>query len=155
MTNAQIELETISTSLTVSDMDRALRFYCEGLGYKKGAEQKHEFDPNSEAAKALDITSAITRVCFVSRPHSRLEIISYERPKTALKLVQKPPAQPGLNALHYRTPNVKALAARLVELGGTIVQSFGDERCIVADPDGMRIQFAAVPAEAIQAVFAG
>ena len=153
MASSVPEIETIAFSITVSDFDRSRRFYGEGLGFKLGPQQTTEFAAGSEDAKDMNLPGGVKlSSCFAWRAQMRLEILSYTQPAPVAGDV-KPPNQTGMNALHFATTDVKGLVDRLVSLGGTVVKAWGVQRAIVADPDGVRINFAAVPFAVVRGIF--
>ena len=147
------EIEPVAFSITVSDMERSRRFYSEGLGFKLSPPQTAEFAAGSEDAKDLNLPSgAKLSSCFAWRAHMRLEILCYTQPAPVAGDV-KAPNRTGMNQLHFATTDVKGLVDRLVSLGGTVVEAWGVQRAIVADPDGVRINFAAVPFAVVRGIF--
>jgi glyoxylase I family protein len=132
--------------LCVTDLERSQRFYCDGLGFEPGArfEVGSEFGPTMEVAGEVAVTSQ-----FVTRDGFSIELLHYARPD-----VQGRPAtsrnQLGFTHLCIRVDDVASVAARLVEHGGTVLESTrysvptGAERSsdfvFVADPDGVRVE---------------
>ena len=151
--SASNDIETISVSIAVSNLERSKRFYSEGLGFDIGVQQSFDIPAGSEDAKNMGLPGgAKLSSCFASREHMRIEMIGFTEPQPYAGDV-KPPNRTGLTALHFRVTDAQATATRLVALGGTLIQQWGAVRCVVADPDGVRINCAAIPAEAIKAVF--
>jgi catechol 2,3-dioxygenase-like lactoylglutathione lyase family enzyme len=132
--------------LCVSDLERSQRFYCEGLGFEPGArfEVGAEFGPTLEVAGDVAVTSQ-----FVVRDGCSIELLHYTSPG-----VHGRPAatrnQLGFTHLCVRVDDVDAVAARLVEHGGTVLDAtryslaLGEGRSndfvFVADPDGVRVE---------------
>ena len=132
--------------LCVSDLERSQRFYCDGLGFEPGArfEVGAEFGPTLEVDGDVAVTSQ-----FVARDGCSIELLHYDRPG-----VHGRPAatrnQLGFTHLCVRVDDVDAVAARLVEHGGTLLDvtryslALGEGRSndfvFVADPDGVRVE---------------
>ena len=155
MTNSALEIETIAFSITVADIEKSKRFYSEGLDFKLAPQNMFDIPAGSEDAKNMGLPGgAKLTTCFAWRPHMRIEISSYTLPKPTPGEV-KPPNRTGMNALHFATTDVKALTAKLLAAGGTLIQEWGTERAVIADPDGIRINCAAVPLQVIRGIFGG
>ena len=140
---------TISIShigMCVSDLERSRRFYCEGLGFEPGAcfDVGDEFGPTLEVPGEVAVTSQ-----FIARDGCSIELLHYAAPG-----VHGRPAatrnQLGFTHLCVRVDDVEAVAARLVECGGTVLEPtrysmpMGDGRSndfvFIADPDGVRVE---------------
>lgn len=131
--------------LCVSDLDKSLRFYTEGLGF--------------EAAEGWDIPSALAPLAEVPPPISvRTRMLVKGPVKIELLGWTSPPAegspartrrQVGFTHLSLLVSDIAAAEARLVALGATVIE---DTRMrvpvpggamhvlFVADPDGVRIE---------------
>jgi catechol 2,3-dioxygenase-like lactoylglutathione lyase family enzyme len=130
--------------LCVSDLDRSLRFYCEGLGFE--AAERWELD--SKEAVGLDLALEVEGHVQVVSQFIRLggmaiELLGYAspvptgRPSTSRGLL-------GLTHLSFYVDDRDAAADHLVSLGGTILEetrtSPGIDLVFLADPDGVRIE---------------
>ncbi|MBV8950340.1 MAG: VOC family protein [Actinobacteria bacterium] len=135
----------------VSDLDRATRFWCDGLGFQPGA----RFEVGSEFAATLEVDAPIAVVSqFVSRDGLTIELLHYAtgstagRPSSARNLL-------GFTHLSLLVDDVDAVAATLVEHGGTRLdptrarmEGAGgavSDFVFVADPDGVRIELMRLP----------
>jgi len=151
MTDPQTGIFLVAWSITVSDPQQSIRFY-EALGFKHCGGSVRTVERDSEMARMMGLQSAKTRVDYLARPDGRLELNSFEEPKSFSKGALKPANRTGANAMHFGCADANALAKRLVELGGKIIAG-SDGRYAMADPDGVRIQFASAKPEMIKAVF--
>jgi lactoylglutathione lyase len=132
--------------LCVSDLDRSLRFWCEGLGFELGT----RFDVGSEFAATLEVDGDVEVTSqFVSRDGLSIELLHYTKGSTA----GAPSAARnmlGFTHLSLLVDDVDSTAAKLVELGGarlestrTLIELAGggaSDFLFVADPDGVRIE---------------
>jgi len=125
----------------VSDLDRSLRFYVDGLGFEIFARfeltrQIAEVDP------PVDVTSL-----FIQLETLRLELLHYRSPG----VIGHPSTRRnhlGLTHLSLIVDDVDAAAAELERFGGTIVEGSrsgadepdGIQIIFVADPDGTRVE---------------
>ncbi len=136
--------------LCVSDLDRSLRFYGDGLGFDVA--ERYELD--SEAMPGLDRALEIGERVVVTSQFIRhgtlgIELLHYSTP-TATGAPSATRGQLGLSHLAFHVDDVEASAAHLVECGGTLLEStraeLGVPLVFVHDPDGVRIELMAVPA---------
>jgi catechol 2,3-dioxygenase-like lactoylglutathione lyase family enzyme len=115
----------LPTALTVSDLDRALRFYRDLLGFTVAAElpaeaERERWDPYHEQVSG--VAGAQIRVVYLAAPDGKthLELIEYVRPK-------KEPAQrrsfatPGTSIVALAVRDSAAAVARLREAGVEVV----------------------------------
>jgi catechol 2,3-dioxygenase-like lactoylglutathione lyase family enzyme len=131
--------------LCVSDLDRALRFYCDGLGFTPVI----AYDIGNEAAAALEVPGEVRLTSqMIAKGTLMVELLHYASPG----VTGTPSAhrnQLGLTHLSFIVDDVDALGARLVEYGGTILpdtrssmksEAGNAELLFLADPDGTRIE---------------
>lgn len=132
--------------LCVSDIDRALRFYCEGLGFSK--DEVHQID--NTFADALEVERDVDLVSqFIRKEGMAIELLYYRSPAT----IGAPSAkrnQLGLTHLSFAVPDLQAAVAALVAAGGTAIDSTltkdtGVELMFVHDPDGTRVELMQFP----------
>ena len=130
--------------ICVSDLDRSLRFYCDGLGF----ELSDRFDldseqmPGLERSLEMDGPLTVNSQMLVHGP-MKVELLAYPgrevsgTPSTSRGLR-------GLTHLSFNVDKVDTAAARLVEFGGTILEHTRSDAGIVllflADPDGTRVE---------------
>jgi catechol 2,3-dioxygenase-like lactoylglutathione lyase family enzyme len=136
--------------ICVSDLDRSMRFYCDGLGFEAG----ERFDLDSKEAVGLDrgleveghvqVTSQ-----FIRRDGMVVELLGYTtptptgRPSTSRGLL-------GITHLSFYVDELDAAAAHLVVLGATVLEDTrsnpGVDLVFLADPDGVRVELMVAPA---------
>jgi catechol 2,3-dioxygenase-like lactoylglutathione lyase family enzyme len=131
--------------ICVSDLGRSLRFYCDGLGFERA--ESHEI--GSEFAQLMDLPDVAVTSQFIRRGTSAIELLAFQEPEPFGDQERRPVNQLGLTHLSFRVSDVEAVAARLVELGGTRVASskttidFGGtplDFVYCTDPDGVRVE---------------
>ena len=130
--------------ICVSDLDRSLRFYCEGLGF----EASEGYDLDSDAAAGLDRALEIDvpvkiRSQFIGNGEMKIELIHFREPAvTGEPSTQR--NQLGITHLSFWVADVDAAAERLTEFGGTILPTTranpGVELVFLTDPDGVRVE---------------
>ena len=147
MSNDASPITVSHLGLCVSDLDRALRFWCDGLGFR--ADERYDLDDTMMPglARALEVGDDVTVISqFIRFDDFTIELLVYTHPVA----FGTPPAQRnqlGLTHLTFRTPDLEGTVARLVEHGGTLLEgtraTLGVDLVFVADPDGNRVEFMA------------
>lgn len=136
--------------LCVSDLARSLRFYCEGLGF----EPAEGYDLNEKMLdgldRALEVSAPVAlRSQMIKLGDLKIELLHFASP-VAVGSASTVRNQIGFTHLSLFVDDVDALAARLAELGGTVLGAtrtqLGYEVVFVADPDGARVELMASPA---------
>jgi catechol 2,3-dioxygenase-like lactoylglutathione lyase family enzyme len=131
--------------ICVSDLERSLHFYCDGLGFEKA--ESHAI--GSEFAALMDLPDVSVTSQFIRREQTAIELLAFSEPAPVGSRERRPVQQLGLTHLSFRVRDTEAVAARLVELGGTVVDSSRTEidfggtplRFVYCtDPDGVRVE---------------
>jgi lactoylglutathione lyase len=133
--------------LCVSDLERALRFYVDGLGFERlhAVQVGDDFAATLEAGEGepVSLTSQ-----FISRDGLTIELLGWSSPS----VVGTPSAtrrQLGMTHLSLNVDDVDEVAERLVACGGTVLESTRTKLdmggaaldfVFVADPDGTRVE---------------
>jgi catechol 2,3-dioxygenase-like lactoylglutathione lyase family enzyme len=130
--------------ICVSDLDRAVRFYCEGLGFELSDryDLSTELLPDLHRGLEVEAPVAVTSQMIVNGP-MRIELIHYPaRPAEGTPSTSR--GQLGLTHLSFTVTDVDAAAAALVERGGTVLEqtraNVGIEIVFLTDPDGTRVE---------------
>lgn len=138
------------SGITVTDLARAKRFYMEGLGFRTaGADESHTIDADGEygqlVSKLLEFDVPFKAdIEFLNRDGMTIELVAYATPEP-VPGVRRPANVCGITHLVFEVDDVDATAAKLAELGGSVLehtkivgQFRGTERKIVfcLDPDG-------------------
>lgn len=130
--------------ICVADIDRSIRFYCEGLGfelaerYDLDSSQMPGLDRSLEVEGPLEVTSQM-----ITSGGMKVELLAYPgRPPQGTPSASR--GLLGLTHLSFNVEKVDSAAARLVTFGGTILEDTRSDAGIVllflADPDGTRIE---------------
>ena len=148
--------QRVATQISVADLDRSTRFYCDGLGFKEGPSSGMQVaEPGSEIAKMLGMPSARFQSRILLRSDGNLEMIQYYDPTPQRDPTSAAP-RVGATGMLFNCPDAPSAAARLVELGGTLTYGGKDgatgqfHSYFVFDPDGIRIQLTSLPEEVMK-----
>ncbi|MDX6284817.1 MAG: hypothetical protein QOG53_302 [Frankiales bacterium] len=131
----------------VVDLDRSLHFYCDGLGF----EQYQSHAVGSEFDNLLELDEVALEARLLRLGGTSIELLKYSTPPTLGNGERRPMNQLGLTHLCLRVDDVDAVATRVREFGGTVLDetrtTFGPELDFVycMDPDGVRIELMRIP----------
>jgi lactoylglutathione lyase len=129
----------------VSDLERSLRFYCQALGFEKA--ESHAI--GSEFARLMDVPDVVVTSQFIRKGPTAIELLAFEEPPPFGSRERRAVNQLGLTHLSFRVHDLEATAARVVELGGAIVESSRTtidlggtalQFVYCTDPDGVRVE---------------
>ena len=134
--------------LCVSDLDRAMQIYCDGLGF----EPADRYDIGDEVAHTLEVETRVELVSqMIQRDGFKIELLGWISPT-----VEGTPStrrnQLGITHLSFTVQDLPAVEARLVELGCAVLESTRTtipfpggrtELLFLADPDGTRLELMA------------
>jgi lactoylglutathione lyase len=131
--------------ICVSDLERSLLFYCEALGFEKA--ESHQI--GTEFARLMEFDDVSVTSQFIRKGTTAIELLSFADPAPFGDGVRRAVNQLGLTHLSFRVADVEAVAAKVVELGGSVVEAsrttidFGGvplEFVYCTDPDGVRVE---------------
>ena len=142
-----VSAQTSHIGLCVTDLERSLRFYCDGLGFTKVLSYELDDTMMPGLDKGLEVASPVAVTSqFIELDGLKIELLGYRspapsgRPSTSRGTV-------GMTHMSFYVDDVDVAAARLVDLGGTIIEStrvsLGIEIVFLADPDGSRVELMA------------
>ncbi len=135
MTASPAPLTFSHVGICVSDLERSLRFYCEGLGF----ELVESYTVGTEFGKLMEVGGEIVlQSRFIMRDAMRLELLRFDSPGFGGPAQRRPMNQLGLTHLSMRVGDVDEVAARIRELGGTVLDH---TRCRFDNPDGSSSDF--------------
>ena len=130
--------------LCVSDLERSVRFFCDGLGF----ELAHRFDLDSEQLRGLDRSlevdgHVVVTSQFIRLPGMAIELLHYEEP-VPHGAPSSSRSSLGLTHLALHVDDLDAAIARAVDHGATVLEhtraNLGVELVFLSDPDGNRIE---------------
>jgi lactoylglutathione lyase len=135
--------------LCVTNVERSLRFYCEGLGFERA--ERYDLDESmfDGLGRALEVEAPVRlQSQMITRGQWKIELLGWEQPSAVGTPSQYRNAL-GFTHLSLDVDDVDSVAQRLAALGGTVLEStrarLGFEVLFVADPDGTRIELMAAP----------
>ncbi|MGD0313400.1 MAG: VOC family protein [Acidimicrobiales bacterium] len=146
-----MKLSVSHVGICVSDLERSLRFYCEGLGF----EQVASHQVGEEFGALLEVEGVRLASRMLARDGVTIELLGFESPGTTGDGVRRPMNQLGLTHLSLRVDDVDAVAAVIEGLGGTVVTATRTsidlpgtrlDFLYCTDPDGVRIELMDLPA---------
>jgi len=143
------ELRPSHVGICVTDLDRSLRFWVDGMGFEAG--ERYELDSRlvPDLHRALEIDEPVELVSqFVRLGPMAVELLAFAAPSP----VGRPSAtrrQVGLTHLAFHVDDLSAAIDRAVRHGGTLVEStrvdVGTNVAFLEDPDGVRVELMARP----------
>jgi catechol 2,3-dioxygenase-like lactoylglutathione lyase family enzyme len=132
--------------ICVSDLERSLRFYCEGLGF----ERAESYEIGDDFARLMELDHVALTSQYIRRDGLSVELLAYRSPDSIGPAERRPLNQLGLTHLSFRVDDVDGVAARLRELGGTVHEQTRTtmgalDFVYCTDPDGTRIELMRLP----------
>ena len=136
--------------ICVSDLERSMRFYCDGLGFTVA--ESHVVGPVFDRLMELDALALSSQ--FLRRDGLAIELLHYSSPEAIGPAERRPMNQLGLTHLSVRVDDVDEVARSLESLGGAVVPDTrttfelgGNVLDFVycTDPDGVRIELMHLP----------
>jgi lactoylglutathione lyase len=136
----------------VSDLQRSVRFYCEGLGF----EVRREFDIGGHPWTAvLEVDELLLHSRILAREELTIELLQFEVPGHVGSAERRPMNALGFTHLAIWVDDIDVEAERVIALGGAVVErtrTVFDTPEIRArwlyctDPDGVRLELIEHPA---------
>jgi catechol 2,3-dioxygenase-like lactoylglutathione lyase family enzyme len=144
MADSAVKYRPSHFGICITDLDRSLRFYCDGLGFEASERYDLKDTPESGLDRALEVESPVDLVSqFIRNGDMGVELLYYRSPATS-GTASASRGQIGITHLSFYVDDVDAAAARLVECGGTLLPQTranpGVELVFVTDPDGVRVE---------------
>lgn len=138
--------------ICVTDLDRSVRFWCDGLGFevlRQSAFKGESWRRILEIDGDMDLQTRIIR-----RDHMTLELLHFVVPGHEREPVRAPMNRLGFTHIAVWVKDIDAMAARVTEYGGSIVEetrvTFDHPRLqgrwlICTDPNGVRVELVEYP----------
>lgn len=136
--------------ICVSDLDRSVHFYRDGLGFEPIASH-HVGD---EFADLMELEGVALESRMLRRDGVTIELLAFSHPSPCGPGDRRPMNQLGLTHLSVRVDDVDAVAGDIERLGGKVVRTTrthldaGAARLdfvYCTDPDGVRIELMDLP----------
>jgi lactoylglutathione lyase len=135
----------------VSEMERALAFYCDLLGFRPLSEVVVN---DALSAKLLRLPDVDQRTVFVERDGVRLAIFAFERPAVQGAGRVRAMNETGMVALMLRVDDLDATLERMRAAGVRVLDetriehpAYGSKLVFVTDPDGTLIELIEIPGD--------
>lgn len=136
--------------ICVSDLERSLRFYCEGLGFTRN----ESFRIGSDMAPLIQLEGEVAlSSVYLGLSGMRLELWHFEQP-VAERTAARPMNSIGLTHFALRVDDIDAAIARAEAHGGRCLPAtrtrantdgFQSDIVYVLDPDGVRVELLWMP----------
>lgn len=151
MITGNVKIKYSHVGVCVSDLQKSMKFYSEGLGFTEGPIIRDENGINA----LIGIPENLSLTCqFMTLDALTIELINFQNPALIAATTPRPMNQTGLTHLSFLVKDVDAVAASLEKLGGRKLQStritdrrdgITGEIVFCLDPDGTRIELMAYP----------
>jgi catechol 2,3-dioxygenase-like lactoylglutathione lyase family enzyme len=134
--------------ICVRDLDRSLRFFCDGLGFEPVERYEMDSDNAPGLERGLEVPGRVNIVSqFIQNDTMKVELLHFIEPGVG----GEPSAtrnQVGFTHLSFYVDDVDVAAKHLVDCGATVIKetrtSPGIELLFLADPDGVRVELMAI-----------
>lgn len=147
---AAMPVEHVShLGLCVADLDRAARFYREGLGFRERSRIEVAGETSS---RLLGLEGAALRGLYLERDGLRLELLQFDAPGPRTLETPRPMNGLGLTHLSLRVSDLDTLTPALVAAGGRVLEESRIEAgpvkaLFLLDPDGTRLELLEAPGD--------
>ena len=137
--------------ICVSDLERSVRFYREGLGFTQRAELCVQGEPSDTL---LRLHGVDLHAVYLERDGTRLELLHYVAPGAVGDTAPRAMNQRGLTHLSLRVDSVAETVTALRAVGGRILDQthidlpdFAAAAIFLTDPDGTLIELVQSPGD--------
>lgn len=139
-----IRYATSHMGLCVTNLDRSLRFWCDGLGFELAERYELTDTLAPGLAQALEVAPPVELVSqMIVLGEWKFELLEYQTP-TPRGMPSNSRGLLGYTHMSFWVDNVDAEAQRLVGFGGRILPTTRSHPGIpiqfIADPDGARVE---------------
>jgi catechol 2,3-dioxygenase-like lactoylglutathione lyase family enzyme len=130
--------------ICVSDLDRSLRFYCEGLGFEPSDRYELESAQLPGIERSLEVRADVALTSqMIERDGLRIELLHFRDP-AAVGSPSSRRNQLGFTHLCFYVDNVDVAAERMLDFGAVVLDATrsnpGTDILFLMDPDGVRIE---------------
>jgi catechol 2,3-dioxygenase-like lactoylglutathione lyase family enzyme len=142
-------LRLTHVGICVADLERALVFYRDGLGFRPRSELEIGGEPTATLLRLKDVD---LHAVYLERDGVRIELLHYRSPGHAGTATPRPMNGLGLTHLSMRVDDLDATLRDLVAAGATALRdsridipAFEAAAVLVTDPDGTLIELVQAP----------
>jgi lactoylglutathione lyase len=137
--------------ICVSDMKTSLRFWRDGLGFEVLTERRFR---SSSWKRILEMGALELHTRVIRRGHVMLELLEFEQPGHVGTPERSPMKRLGLTHIAVWVSDIDAVARRVVEHGGTLIEEtrtvfdhpkLKGKWLICCDPNGVRLELVEYP----------
>lgn len=137
--------------ICVSDLGRALEFYCDLLGFRPLTET---VVADALSAQLLRLSEVDQTTVFVERDGVRLALFEFRKPKAVGSGRVRAMNETGMAALMLRVDELDALVAKIRAAGFRVLDdtriehpAYGSKLLFVCDPDGTLVELIEIPGD--------
>lgn len=137
--------------ICVSDLDRALRFYRDGLGFRLRSALEIAGEPTATLLRLRDVD---LHALYLERDGTRIELLHYRSPGHVAGEAPRPMNRLGLTHLSMRVDDLDATLADAVRAGAVVladsridIPAFAAAAVLVTDPDGTIVELVQAPGD--------
>lgn len=137
--------------ICVRDLERSLRFYRDGLGFKEAGALEIAGEPTATLVELPDLA---LEAIYLDREGVRIELLHYPAQGTVGSAEARPMNQPGLTHFAIRVDDLDETLHEIERLGGTVrrhtrvyEENFQSHLAYATDPDGTRIEVIQTPTD--------
>ena len=144
MSNIAVTYQPSHFGICVTDLERSMRFYCDGLGFKAAERWDLQDWPDSGLDRGLEVKGPVDLVSqFIRHGDMAIELLYYRSPQP-FGVPSASRGHIGITHLSFYVDDVDDAAAHLVANGGTLLPATrsnpGLDLVFLADPDGVRVE---------------
>lgn len=144
-------LRLTHVGICVSDLERSVRFYRDGLGFRVRSRLEMGGEP---AATLLQLPDVDLAAVYLERDGTRIELLHYRAPGHLDAESPRPMNRLGLTHLSLRVDaldatleGLRAVGARVVAPSRIDIPGFDAAAVFVTDPDGTMIELVQAPGD--------
>jgi catechol 2,3-dioxygenase-like lactoylglutathione lyase family enzyme len=137
--------------ICVADLERSLRFYRDGLGFRLRSRLEIAGEPASTLLRLADVD---LQALYLERDGTRIELLHYRAPGHLQGESPRPMNRLGLTHLSLRVDDLEATLAELQRAGARVLQDsridipgFEAAAVLITDPDGTLVELVQSPGD--------
>lgn len=137
-------------AIVVSDLDRAVDFYCDAFGFRRFSEEHESWQDSPEIDAAIGSEGSNVRGCMLAGHNCYLELFEFVAPRArGPEPSTLGPHEPGIRHISFFVDDVEAEYERVISMGASALgapqKASGITAVYVRDPDGNIVELAEFP----------